>query len=105
MANYIGGGIYLHRSVLNSRVNSVTNISCNSANSSGGGIYAAANSLIICTEYYRRMDTWPYQTLIFFTNNSAVKGGGLFLESAAQLRIQKVGDVTNLLDAKLNFSI
>ena len=105
MANYIGGGIYLHRSVLNSKVNSVTNISCNSANSSGGGIYAAANSLIICTEYYRRMDTWPYQTLIFFTNNSAVKGGGLFLESAAQLRIQKVGDVTNLLDAKLNFSI
>ena len=105
MANYIGGGIYLHRSVLNSKVNSVTNISCNSANSSGGGIYAAANSLIICTEYYRQMDTWPYQTLIFFTNNSAVKGGGLFLESAAQLRIQKVGDVTNLLDAKLNFSI
>ena len=64
MANYIGGGIYLHRSVLNSKVNSVTNISCNSANSSGGGIYAAANSLIICTEYYRQMDTWPYQTLL-----------------------------------------
>ena len=65
-ANYIGGGIYLHRSVFNSKKDSVTNILCNSANSSGGGIYAT-NSLIVCTEYYCHMNTRPYQTLIFFT--------------------------------------
>ena len=50
MANYIGGGIYLHHSVLNSIRDSIillTNISSSSANSSGGGIYAT-NSLVIC---------------------------------------------------------
>ena len=104
MANYIGGGIYLQRSVLNSVEDSITDISSNSANSSGGGIYAT-NSLIICTVYYRQANTWPYQTLILLTNNSAAKGGGLFLESAAQLHIQKVNDDTSLLDAKLNTSI
>lgn len=64
MANHIGGGIYLHRSVLNSIRDSITNISSNSANSSGGGIYAT-NSLVICTEYYRQVNIWPHQTLIF----------------------------------------
>ena len=103
-ANYIGGGIYLDRSVLNSIMDSITNISCNSASSSGGGVYAT-NSLVVCTEYYRQVNIWPYQTLMFFTENSALKGGGLFVESAAQLRIQKVSDITNLVDAKLNTSI
>ena len=51
------------------------------------------------------MNTKPYQTLIFFRNNSAMKGGGLFLESAARLRIQKISDVTNLQDANLNTSV
>ena len=104
-ANQIGGGIYLQRSVFNSRMDSVTNISRNSASSSGGGMYAT-NSLIICTEYYRKMNTKPNQTLIFFANNSALKGGGLYLESSAQLRIQRIGDITNLFqDTKLNSSI
>ena len=65
----------------------------------------ATNTLIICTEYYRKMNTKPNQTLIFFANNSALKGGGLYLESSTQLRIQKISDVTNLKDAKLNSSI
>ena len=103
-ANDIGGGIYLHRSVLNFIRNSINHILSNSANISGGGIYAT-NSLVICTEYYRQLNTWPFQTLLNITNNSALKGGGLFLESAAQLRIQRVSDVTTLQDAKLNTSI
>ena len=86
-------------------MDSITNISCNSASSSGGEMYAT-NSLIICTEYYdnRKMNTKPNQTLVFFSDNSALKGGGLYLESSAQLRIQKIGDV-NLEDTKLNSSI
>jgi predicted outer membrane repeat protein len=99
-ANFIGGGIYLHRSVFNSRMDNVTNISYNNANRSGGGMYAT-NSLIICTEYYHKMNTKPYQTLIFFANNRALKGGGLYLESTAQLRIQKMYKNTDNQNASL----
>ena len=92
-ASYIGGGIYFYRSTFNAIHNAAINISSNSANSSGGGIHAI-NSLIICTEYYLQLSTnWPYQTLIIFANNSALNGGGLFLEDGTQLRIQKVGDL------------
>ena len=105
MANHIGGGLYLYRSVFNSILHSVAKISHNSANSSGGGIHAT-DSIITCIENYYQMDKWPHQTLIIFANNSATKGGGLFLEAATQLRIQKVHDITtHLKSGKLNFSI
>ena len=52
------------------------------------------------------INTWPYQTLIIFTNNSALNGGGLFLEAGAQLHIQKVSAVElNPSGAELNASI
>ena len=37
-----------------------------------------------------------FSNIIIFANNSTKKGGGLYLESAAQLRIQKIRDDVNL---------
>ena len=101
-----GGGIYLYRSILFSLIplGSIVNISSNKAANNGGGIHAI-NSLITCMESYRRLNNWPYQNLMIFANNSAQKGGGLYLESAAQLRLEKVNDFLNPRKIKLNTSI
>ena len=93
-----GGGLYLYRSNLNmyTQYNGTTDISGNRANNSGGGIHAI-NSLI--TVYCDRLGLSSYQGSIKFTGNMAHKGGGICLESAAQLRIQKIGNIrkTNVL--------
>ena len=99
-----GGGLYLYRSTLSSGYASITNISDNKAKGNGGGIHAI-NSMIVCTQSYRRGSGWPFQTLLFFTNNNASKGGGLHMESAAQLRLLKVNDNIHLRKDKLNTSI
>lgn len=91
-ANDSGGGIYLYRSsFIFHPVDHIVNISNNTAINNGGGIYAV-NSLITCTELYIRMEEWPHQNLLIFSYNNAHKGGGLYMESAAQLRVQKVRD-------------
>ena len=101
-----GGGIYLYRSTLISvlPLGSIVNISSNKAENDGGGIHAI-NSLITCMESYHRANNWPYQNLMIFTNNSAQKGGGLYLESAAQLRLEKVNDYLNPRKIQLETSI
>ena len=103
-ANDSGGGAYLYRSTLSSGYASVTNISDNKAIGNGGGIHAIS-SVIASIQSFRKGSRWPFQTLIFFTNNSASKGGGLYLESAAQLRLQKVSDNVYLREEELNTSI
>ena len=50
----------------------------------------AINSLITCTELYTRIESWPHQNLLIFSYNSAQRGGGLYMESAAQLRVRMV---------------
>ena len=99
-----GGDLYLYRSTLSSGYASITNISDNKAKGNGGGIHAI-NSMIVCTQSYCRGSGWPFQTLLFFTNNNASKGGGLHMESAAQLRLLKVNDNIHLRKDKLNTSI
>ena len=103
-ANDSGGSMYLYRSTLSHGYASVTNISDNKARNNGGGIHAI-NSMIVSTQSYRKGSKWPFQTLTFFTNNSASKGGGLYLESGAQLRLQKVKDNVYLRGDKLSTSI
>ena len=105
MASDSGGGIYLYRSTFTSLpLGSIVNISYNKAKNSGGGIYAI-NSLITCIEPYRSLNNWPYQNLMVFANNGAQKGGGLYLESAAQIRIQKISYFLNPHKVKLNTTI
>ena len=90
VTNDSGGGIYLYRStlILHPFGNAV-NISNNTAKSNGGGMHAI-NSLITCTELYTRMKSWSHQNLLIFSYNSVQIRGGLYMESAAQLRVQKV---------------
>ena len=82
-ANDTGGGLYIYRTNLNCHQLSTTMVSDNWAHNSGGGIHAT-NSLITvyCNRRYMK-------TTIHFTNNTATKGGGIYLESASQLRVQK----------------
>ena len=92
IANDSGGGIYLYRSsFIFHPIGHIVNISNNTAINNGGGIHAI-NSLITCTELYTGMEEWPHQNLLIFSYNKAHKGGGLYIESAAQLRVQKVKD-------------
>ncbi len=99
-ANDSGGGIYLAHSTFVSRtLGSIANISSNYAKHKGGGVYAT-NSLIICIEPYRSAVNPPHQNILVFTNNNAQLGGGVYLTSAAQLRIQKTG--SNQIKSSLN---
>ena len=104
-ASRSGGGMYIYRSSLRSGYASITDISYNKANRNGGGI-CATNSLIVCTQSHLKRRTWPFQTLMLFANNSADKfGGGLYLESAAQMRLQIVGDDISLRKDEVNATI
>ena len=82
-----GGGLYLYHSELNCQHNSTVTVSKNQAKTVGGGAHAI-NSLI--TVYTDR--SYPQQASMNFSENSAHRGGGICLEAAAQLRIQKSGD-------------
>ena len=88
-ASISGGGLYLYHSNLNVQKRGLINITGNKANKTGGGIHAI-NSLI--TAYCSRLNSKPYQATINFADNMAKRGGGICLESAAQLRVQKIGD-------------
>ena len=100
-----GGGVYLyHSTFISVHLGSIASISSNNATNKGGGIYAT-NSLITCMEPFRRAETWPYQNLMIFANNSARQGGALYLKSATQLRILKTSTYLNPHKEKLNTSI
>ena len=100
-----GGGLYLYRSTLNLIDKGLVSVSSNVAVSYGGGIHAD-NSLVVCTQFLRQAGSvWPFQSLLIISDNSADKGGGVCLESAAQLRVQMVADDTYLSDKALNTSV
>lgn len=99
-----GGGLYLYSSRFVSSSISITNISHNTATVSGGGVQAV-NSLVICNEFSSQTGVWPFQTLLIFFNNTAHNGGGMCLESSAQLRIQIVNDNLNIDHLILNTSV
>ena len=85
VAKVNGGGLYLYRSPLNCNCWSRVNVSSNRANFSGGGIYTV-NSLI--TVFKNRFNN---RSSVEFFENSAQKGGGIYLISASQLCIYKTG--------------
>ena len=93
VASTTGGGLYLYHSRLNCKYESTVNVLGNRANHTGGGIYAA-NSFI--TVYYNRFSR--VGSFVYFIDNVAHMGGGIYLESAAQLRIYKTGEVVTFTD-------
>ena len=86
MASDTGGGLYLYHSNLIGYYSSNIVISGNKANNKGGGIHAI-NSLI--TAYCTCRKTKSQEGSIHFIENVAQKRGGICLESAAQIRVQK----------------
>ena len=81
-----GGGLYLYRSMLNCQEGSTFNVLGNRANQSGGGIHMANSFIIIYHDRNSRDGTF-----VHFINNVARLGGGICLESSAQLYIYKTG--------------
>ena len=94
-ASVTGGGLYLSQSQLISHLESNVTISNNYATESGGGLHAVS-SLIKCivsgSQYYT--DPNGKQTekctgaIVYITENSAQKGGGIYLEAYSKIIIQ-----------------
>lgn len=87
VANQSGGGLYLYLSRLNCHHSSMFYITGNRAEYVGGGIHAS-NSLV--TIYHNTSSLEKSST--HFVANVAQKGGGIYLESASYLRVQKIGE-------------
>ena len=85
-----GGGIYLYRSELNCQDESTVEFLSNGAIERGGGIHAI-NSFI--TVFFNRSSFMDgLKSSVNFTNNTAQMGGGVYLETTAEIRIIKKGD-------------
>ena len=103
-ANDSGGGIYLaHSTFVSHNLGSIVNILSNNAKYKGGGVYATI-SFITWSEPFE-IPPDRHQNLLLFTNNCAQLGGGLYLTSAAQLRIQNTGTYLSPYNNALNTSI
>ena len=83
-----GGAIYLFHSELHCMKEGTLNMTDNRAEYNGGGIHAI-NSLI--TVHHDR--SYSRESGMYFVTNEAKRGGGIYLESIAQLRVKKSGTV------------
>jgi predicted outer membrane repeat protein len=83
----LGGGVYLYRAKFNCQFNSSVTILKNKANSNGGGIFAINSIVTVFSD--RDSDII---SSIDFINNTARKGGGIYLELAAELHVIKSGN-------------
>ena len=90
-ANDTGGGVYLYRSDLICQHNSTIKLFHNDGSLKGGGIHAI-NSLIIVL--YDRSSSLG--SSIHFIENTAQMGGGVYLESSAELKVVKRGEANEM---------
>ena len=84
-----GGGVYLHTSELHFEGNGFLHLSNNVANENGGGINAIG-SIIYVNRGKSILDADRSQTTgysLYFTNNHADKGGGLYLDENAKIHL------------------
>ena len=86
VARRSGGGLYLHHSKLNCHHGSMFYITGNRAEYVGGGIHASHSFVTI---YHDTNSLEKSST--HFISNVAQKGGGIYLESASYLRVEKIG--------------
>ena len=93
VAKTSGGGLYLYHSTLNCNYKSTFNVLGNRANLTGGGIYATNSFITVNYNRYTQVGSF-----VHFINNVAKMGGGIYLESASQLRIYKTGEVVTSTD-------
>ena len=84
----LGGGALLQYSKLICQHGATITVLNNSASTSGGGIYTT-NSKI--TVHFNRGSHSDEGSAVYFTNNSAKLGGGVYLELGSELFIEKIG--------------
>ena len=88
-ASAFGGGALLQYSKLICQYDAILTVINNTASTKGGGIYAT-NSRITVLFYRGSLDSIK-DSGVYFTNNSARLGGGVYLELASELFIENKG--------------
>ena len=96
-ASVHGGGVYLFQSEINCQQNCKFQLMENSATEKGGGIHAVSSLIkIMCNmigTYYFDKSITQFEDYsgeyLMFMNNSALRGGGLSLESNSKLYVLK----------------
>ena len=88
-----GGGIYLYRSDFNCKIGSAVKIISNNAENKGGGLHAISSAIKVT--YVR--DSYSGRSSLYFARNTAIKGGGVYLEANAKLLVLKEGTTGNNL--------
>ena len=95
----LGGGALLQYSKLTIQYNAFLDVINNTASTKGGGIYTTNSRITVLLN--RELDLESVKgSAIYFTNNSAKFGGGVYLELASELFIDKIGIYHNRSTAK-----
>ena len=81
-----GGGLYIAQSELNCQPEGFLSISSNSAFHRGGGIQTISSTVRSISSL---------ETNVLFFNNSAKKGGGIYLETNAKLYVHKLAPINS----------
>ena len=92
-----GGGIFLSQSEMSCEIGSRVSLIGNSALQTGGGIHAISSFVKVDFKVYTYYYPWDpstthymyYGSFLSFTENSASKGGGVYLEEGAKLYVLK----------------
>ena len=79
-----GGGMYLYQSEISCQQRGTLVISDNKANENGGGIFAVSSTIKVTTQSY-----FVQGAYLEITNNSAKRGGGIFLQANAKIYVFK----------------
>ena len=86
----LGGGALLQYSKLTIQYNALLDVINNNASTKGGGIYSTNSRITVLLNRESDLDSIK-GSAISFTNNSAKFGGGIYLELASELFIDKIG--------------
>ena len=79
-----GGGVYLYQSEISCQQRGTLIISDNKANENGGGIFAVSSTIKVTTRSY-----FVQGASLEIINNSAKRGGGIFLQANAKIYVFK----------------
>ena len=108
-ASVSGGGLYLSQSKLISLLESNVNISSNYATENGGGVHAISSLIncIVSGSQYTALNgklTEKYSgTILYITENSAQKGGAIYLEANSKVSVLKDYIFATIKHSAVNF--
>ena len=108
MATQNGGGVYLSNSEMNLQQKSVFVLFNNTAVHKGGGVHAISSTIITTSAYAATTETnelYYAGSRLYFTQNTAQRGGGLSLEGSAKLYVLKYSLIRVTLTLGFNATI